>query len=122
MNETIIESATDPTTEPATPSRRGRTRAVSDAARPAVALPRRNVTVGVQVVRGAFTRPGHKSRTIEHVQRALTEARFDPGPVDGVAGPRTRRAFAALNEKLGLPTRSVETAALAALGFDIATS
>lgn len=40
--------------------------------------------------------------TILEVQKALLSAGFDPGPLDGVAGPRTRKAIRAFQRRMKL--------------------
>lgn len=40
--------------------------------------------------------------TILEVQQALLNAGFDPGPLDGVAGPRTRKAIRAFQRRMKL--------------------
>ncbi|MGQ0611049.1 MAG: NlpC/P60 family protein [Paracoccaceae bacterium] len=40
--------------------------------------------------------------TILEVQQALLRAGFDPGPLDGVAGPRTRKAIRAFQRRMKL--------------------
>ncbi len=47
---------------------------------------------------------------VQAVQRALSAAGLDPGPADGVYGPRTARAVAALQTRQGLPVNGVVTA------------
>jgi uncharacterized protein (TIGR02594 family) len=40
--------------------------------------------------------------TMADIQRALRAAGFDPGPIDGIAGPRTRAAIRAFQRAAGL--------------------
>lgn len=40
--------------------------------------------------------------TILELQRALTKAGFNPGPIDGISGPKTRAAVRAFQQKHGL--------------------
>lgn len=55
------------------------------------------------------------------VQRALAELGYDPGPADGVMGPRTRQAIAAFQRDRGLPaTGAVDGPTTAALRSTIA--
>ena len=50
------------------------------------------------------------------MQRRLRLARFDPGPIDGLFGPATRRALAAWQAAAGLPaTGHVDKASLTLL-------
>ena len=56
--------------------------------------------------------------TTEAVQRALVERDFDPGPIDGAMGPRTRSALSAFQRAVGLPdTGRADAATLEALGL-----
>lgn len=41
------------------------------------------------------------SSTVTAVQRALKDKGFDPGPVDGVYGPKTKKAIQAMQAALG---------------------
>lgn len=55
------------------------------------------------------------------LQQSLTDAGYDPGPVDGVYGPQTVAAVEALQEAHGLPvTGTVDKATDAALQADLA--
>lgn len=40
---------------------------------------------------------------VRHTQKLLTDLGYQPGPIDGVLGSRTRRAIAAYQRKRGLP-------------------
>jgi hypothetical protein len=47
--------------------------------------------------------PGSKGSRVAQAQRALEAAGFDPGPLDGVLGPRTEAALRRFQEAQGLP-------------------
>ncbi|HEY7203233.1 MAG TPA: peptidoglycan-binding domain-containing protein [Methylomirabilota bacterium] len=55
------------------------------------------VAAGAEVI-AAATRPGSPAQPAPHyvreAQRALRDLGYEPGPVDGVIGPRTRAALA----------------------------
>ena len=53
---------------------------------------------------GAKSTPAH----VREVQQALLDAGYDPGPIDGVMGPRTK---AALRKYVAVPPPQVPTAA-----------
>lgn len=53
-------------------------------------------------------------RLVASVQKALRAVGFDPGPVDGLVGPRTRSAVRAYQEARGLPQDGVITKTLLA--------
>jgi hypothetical protein len=63
--------------------------------------------------------PGTSSRSlVAEVQDALDDAGFDPGPVDGVIGARTRDAIADYQAAYGLPvTGRIDNALLRSLGI-----
>ena len=54
---------------------------------------------------GSGTRGGiaETRRRVANVQRLLAELGYDPGPADGVMGPRTRAAIRAFQTTVGLP-------------------
>jgi localization factor PodJL len=52
--------------------------------------------------------------TVRALQRLLAELGFDPGPVDGAMGPRTRTAIEEYQRALGLPVDGRPSAALLA--------
>lgn len=55
---------------------------------------------------------------VKAVQRALTEAGFDPGPVDGLRGPKTDEALVAFQNENGLvPDGVLGPKTLRALGL-----
>ena len=55
---------------------------------------------------------------VESVQRRLTELGYEPGPADGLMGPRTRDAVRALQRDRGLPRSGrIDDATLEALGL-----
>ena len=49
---------------------------------------------------------------VRRAQQALASLGFDPGPVDGVVGPRTRAAITAYERQAGLPQTGRITRAL----------
>jgi hypothetical protein len=49
---------------------------------------------------------------VRRAQQALASLGFDPGPVDGVVGPRTRTAITAYERQAGLPQTGRITRAL----------
>ena len=56
---------------------------------------------------------------VRRVQERLAAAGFDPGPVDGAMGPRTRAALRAFQEARGLdPTGEPDGPTLAELGAE----
>jgi peptidoglycan hydrolase-like protein with peptidoglycan-binding domain len=56
---------------------------------------------------------------VRRVQERLAAAGFDPGPADGIAGPRTRAALRAFQEARGLdPTGEPDGPTLAELGAE----
>ena len=57
---------------------------------------------------------------VEAVQRRLTDLGYEPGPADGLMGPRTREAIRALQRDRGLPRSGrVDAATLEALGLKV---
>ena len=55
---------------------------------------------------------------VEAVQRRLTELGYEPGPADGLMGPRTRDAIRALQGDRGLPRSGrIDAATMEALGL-----
>lgn len=56
---------------------------------------------------------------VEAVQQRLTEKGFDPGPIDGASGSRTRGAIRRFQQSVGLPgTGQIDDATLEALGVE----
>ena len=56
---------------------------------------------------------------VRRVQERLAATGFDPGPADGIAGPRTRAALRAFQEARGLdPTGEPDGPTLAELGAE----
>ena len=54
---------------------------------------------------------------VRTVQRVLRDKAFDPGPIDGVAGPRTREAIRAFQARYGIKaTGVIDNQLLFALG------
>lgn len=60
---------------------------------------------------GLHARPA-ASPLVKDVQAALSQAGYDPGPVDGLAGPRTRSAISAYQSGNGLSPDGQPSAAL----------
>jgi len=57
---------------------------------------------------------------VEAVQRRLTELGYEPGPADGLMGPRTRDAIRALQRDRGLPRSGrIDAATMEALGLTL---
>ena len=57
---------------------------------------------------------------IEAVQQKLTEKGFDPGPIDGASGSRTRSAIRRFQQSVGLPgTGRIDDATREALGVEL---
>jgi hypothetical protein len=54
---------------------------------------------------------------VTSLQRALLEAGYDPGPIDGFLGRQTLRAVKSYQEAKGLPTGNLTIATLDALGL-----
>ncbi|HMA16782.1 MAG TPA: peptidoglycan-binding domain-containing protein, partial [Kiloniellaceae bacterium] len=74
--------------------------------------PLRKVSVP-QLPPSSYTR-----RDYTQIQVLLEDAGFDPGPIDGHWGPRTRRALAAFQREHGLrASGEPDAATLDALGF-----
>lgn len=62
---------------------------------------------------------GQDASRVMAVQQALKDEGHDPGPIDGLMGPRTRQALRAFQTAEGLPeTGRTDTATLDALGVD----
>lgn len=51
---------------------------------------------------GRVSKAGSKGETVKKIQARLRVRGFNPGPVDGVFGPRTTAAVTAFQEKFGL--------------------
>ena len=56
------------------------------------------------------------SDLIRQVQRALKDRGYDPGPIDGVLGTRTKSALQQYQEKSGLPVGNLNKETLGSLG------
>ena len=57
---------------------------------------------------------------VEAVQRRLAELGYEPGPADGLMGPRTREAIRALQRDRGLPRSGrIDSATIEALGLKV---
>jgi peptidoglycan hydrolase-like protein with peptidoglycan-binding domain len=61
---------------------------------------------------------------VREVQTALRAKDFDPGPIDGVVGPRTREAVRSFQNRYGMkPTGVIDNQTLFAVGHaDVAIS
>ena len=71
----------------------------------------------VALLLGAMPAPAQTGADIERVQKALKQNGHDPGPVDGVNGPRTTSALKAYQQAQGLEaTGRLDDATLAKLG------
>ncbi len=67
--------------------------------------------------------PAAPEASLVAAQRALSALGYDPGPADGIAGPRTRHALAAFQRDQGLPpTGLLDGPTLAALRLAEASS
>jgi peptidoglycan hydrolase-like protein with peptidoglycan-binding domain len=65
---------------------------------------------------------GH-SEDMRMVQQSLKDSGYDPGPIDGVAGPHTAAALKAYQKAQGLPeTGKADTDTMAKLGVGAAGS
>ena len=53
---------------------------------------------------------------VSKLQQALQQKGFDPGPIDGVLGPRTREAVRNFQEKYGISSTEIDNQTLYALG------
>jgi len=53
---------------------------------------------------------------VSKLQQALQQKGFDPGPIDGVIGPRTREAVRNFQEKYGISSTEIDNQTLYALG------
>ena len=57
--------------------------------------------------------------TIRSVQQALLKAGYDPGPIDGVMGPRTEQALSRYQQSKGLSSSAnLDAQTLSALGVN----
>lgn len=52
-------------------------------------------------------RPASQGEDVSNLQTALFNAGYDPGPVDGVYGPKTEAVVKALQDELGLTADGV---------------
>ncbi len=67
----------------------------------------------LKFARPKTARPSPASTLVRKVQRALKERGYDPGPIDGLAGPRSRAAVMAFQEETGFaPTGAIDAALL----------
>ena len=53
---------------------------------------------------------------VSKLQQALQQKGFDPGPIDGVLGPRTREAVRNFQERYGISSTEIDNQTLYALG------
>jgi len=60
------------------------------------------VAAAVIVTLGASPGLAHADADVERAQQALKQSGHDPGPIDGVAGPRTTSALKAYQQANGL--------------------
>ncbi|HEX7228231.1 MAG TPA: peptidoglycan-binding domain-containing protein, partial [Candidatus Binatia bacterium] len=66
---------------------------------------------------------GQSSENIKQVQEALKDKGHDPGPVDGVMGPKTQQALRAFQKESGMQaTGRLDDKTASALGVDAAGS
>ena len=69
------------------------------------------VVAAVTLTLGAMPAAVHAGADIERVQKALKDNGHDPGPIDGVNGPRTSGALKAYQKAQGLePTGRLDDA------------
>ena len=77
----------------------------------------------IQSVEGGqemYLRLGSKGDLVQEVQSKLTELGFDPGPIDGIYGQKTRKAVSAFQESKGLQVDGVAgPISLKKLGVDV---
>lgn len=52
-------------------------------------------------------RYGSRGSSVTELQQALKSAGFNPGPIDGIFGPRTQAALRAYQESIGVPVTGV---------------
>jgi peptidoglycan hydrolase-like protein with peptidoglycan-binding domain len=73
--------------------------------------------VAIAIALGAMPAVAQSGADIERVQKALKDSGHDPGPIDGVSGPRTAAALKAYQKAQGLEaTGRLDDATLAKLG------
>jgi len=73
--------------------------------------------VAIAVALGAISASAQSGADIERVQKTLKDHGHDPGPIDGVSGPRTGAALKAYQKAQGLEaTGRLDDATLAKLG------
>jgi len=66
--------------------------------------------------------PNEKA-AVRQIQAALKQAGFDPGPIDGVVGSRTRSALAAYQKAMNLPSQpAINAETLQRLGVPFTTT
>jgi peptidoglycan hydrolase-like protein with peptidoglycan-binding domain len=63
---------------------------------------------GAAASRGTASSAGY-SKSVADIQRDLKRLGYDPGPVDGVLGPRTKAAIARFDDDKGRPIESAAT-------------
>lgn len=62
----------------------------------------------------------HDSATVRQLQQQLAQRGYDPGPVDGQYGPRTRAAVEEFQRSQGISAQGLDAATMTALGVDAA--
>jgi S1-C subfamily serine protease len=78
-------------------------------------------TTGAPAPAASAQTPADSQSGVAAAQRALAALGYDPGPADGVMGPRTREAIVAFQRDRGLPTTgAVDEATAAALRSSLA--
>ena len=73
----------------------------------------RSSTAGTADRRAAAAPPAQDRRLVAGTQSGLKRMGYDPGPVDGILGPRTRAAIRAYQKDHRLPVDERPTTALA---------
>jgi len=62
----------------------------------------------------------HDAATVRHLQQQLAQRGYDPGPIDGQYGPRTRAAVEEFQRSQGISAQGLDPATMTALGVDAA--
>lgn len=76
-------------------------------------------SVGAQSVRGLDSKaaPALSADAIRVVQRALRDRAMNPGPLDGIVGPKTAEAIRQFQEHFGMPpSGTIDNQLLLSLG------
>lgn len=63
----------------------------------------------------------HDAATVRQLQQQLAQRGYDPGPIDGQYGPRTRAAVEEFQRSQGISSQGLDAATMTALGVDAAT-